>query len=256
MIFAEYILTHKFLPIMKKNFLIAAFLIVAVIQLNAQNNQKRIPLIGDDAPSFKAKTTLGNINFPKDYGTSWKIIFSHPKDFTPVCSSELLELAQQQTDYDKLGVKILVLSTDLLSQHNDWVRALEEIKYKDRSPVKIKFPLIDDSDYAISHKYGMIHPSVNIAENIRAVFIIDPNNKIRSINFYPMEIGRNTDEIKRTILALQTVDANKNHNAPANWKPGEPLLVSVLTDAERNSVNTPGSDIIQLSWFMNFRLVK
>jgi peroxiredoxin 2/4 len=239
---------------MKKNFLIAALLIVAVIQLNAQKNQ--IPLIGDEAPSFKAKTTLGNINFPKDYGNSWKIIFSHPKDFTPVCSSELLELAQQQTDYEKLGVKILVLSTDLLSQHNDWISALEEIKYKDRSPLKIKFPLIDDSDYAISRKYGMIHPSVNIAENIRAVFIIDPNNKIRSINFYPMEIGRNMDEIKRSVIALQTVDSNKNLVAPANWQPGDHMLIPVLTDAERNSVNTPGSDIFQLAWFMNFRLVK
>lgn len=239
---------------MKKNFLIAALLIGAVIQLNAQKNQ--IPLIGDEAPSFKAKTTLGNINFPKDYGNSWKILFSHPKDFTPVCSSELLELAQQQTDYEKLGVKILVLSTDLLSQHNDWISALDEIKYKDRSPVKIKFPLIDDSDYAISKKYGMIHPSINIAENIRAVFIIDPNNKIRSINFYPMEIGRNMDEIKRSVIALQTVDSNKNLVAPANWQPGDHMLIPVLTDAERNSVNTPGSDIHQLSWFMNFRLVK
>ena len=240
---------------MKKRSLLTAFLMIIVIQMNSQDNQHfRIPLLGEEAPSFRARTTMGLLNFPQDFGKNWKIIFSHPKDFTPVCSSELLELAQQQDDYEQLGVKLLVLSTDILSQHQDWVKALEEITYKDRSPVKIKFPLVDDSDYGVSNRYGLIHPTVNIAENIRGVFIIDPQNKIRSINFYPMEIGRNMDEIKRTIIALQTVDAHKRYVAPANWNPGDNLIVPVLTESESKNLGSPKSDIKQVSWFLNFRV--
>lgn len=242
---------------MSKKILLLGFLIISMIQMNAQDNKNiRIPLIGDDAPSFRVQSTKGEIVFPRDFGRNWKIIFSHPKDFTPVCSSELLELAHQQQAYKDLGVEIIVLSTDVLSQHQDWVKALEEINYKDRGTVKIKFPLIDDSEYLISNKYGLIHPSVNIAENIRGVFIIDPNNKIRSINFYPMEIGRNMEEIKRTVIALQTVDANDNVATPANWTPGEYLMVPVLTENEKKQLGKPESYIHQVTWFMNFRKVK
>ncbi|OFY58700.1 MAG: peroxiredoxin, partial [Bacteroidetes bacterium RBG_13_46_8] len=189
----------------------------------------RIPLIGDKAPSFTGQSTLGEITFPDNFGKSWKILFAHPKDYTPVCSSELLELAYQQEEYEKLGVKIVVLSTDVLSMHTSWVKALEEIKYKDREPVKIKFPLVADDKLMISNKYGMIHPSASISENIRGVFIIDPNNNIRAINFYPMQVGRNMDEIKRTVIALQTIDASENLFAPANWNPGDKLMIPALS---------------------------
>ncbi len=242
---------------MKKQFFILALVISASIEMIAQSNKNvTIPLIGDDAPSFTGISTYGKIDFPKDFGRNWKIIFAHPKDFTPVCSSELLELAQQQADYKSLGVQIIVISTDIISQHNDWVKSLNEIKYKDRQPVRIEFPLVADSTHVISNKYGMIHSSASIALNIRAVFIIDPSNKIRSINFYPMQVGRNMDEIKRVVVALQTIDAQKNVSTPANWKPGDSMLVPVLTQSERENIGKPNSDINQVAWFMNFRLNK
>jgi peroxiredoxin (alkyl hydroperoxide reductase subunit C) len=112
---------------------------------------------------------------------------------------------------------------------------------------------VDDSKFTGSNKYGMIHPDINIAENIRAVFIIDPKNKIRSINFYPMEIGRNLDEIKRSIIALQTVDKHKNIATPANWKPGDDVLVPVITQEQKKNIGTPDSQFEQVAWFMTFK---
>jgi peroxiredoxin 2/4 len=239
---------------MKNKIAFIFLLMISVLQLNAQDNKPvRIPLIGDKAPYFTAQSTQGKITFPDDFGKSWKILFAHPKDFTPVCSSELLELAYQQEDYAKLGVKIIVVSTDILNQHLAWVKSLEEIKYKDREPVKINFPLVADDSLKIANKYGMIHPSASLSENVRGVFIIDPQNRIRSISFYPMQVGRNLDEIKRTIIALQTVDANQKLVAPANWKPGDELMVRVLTQTEKDNLGKPESDINQVAWFMNFK---
>jgi peroxiredoxin (alkyl hydroperoxide reductase subunit C) len=239
---------------MKKNFLIFVLLLIPMIQMNSQDVKiGRIPLIGDEAPSFTGKSTNGDITFPDDFGNKWKILFSHPKDFTPVCSSELLELAQQQEEYEKLGIKIIVVSSDVLTLHQSWAKALEEVRYKDREPVKIKFPLVADDKLVISNKYGMIHPSVSNSEDVRGVYIIDPKNKIRSINFYPMQVGRNLEEIKRTVIALQTVDANKNVAAPANWNPGDKLMIPLLTQSEKESAGKPGSNIEQVAWFMNFR---
>jgi peroxiredoxin 2/4 len=241
---------------MKKKLVIIGTFLIFLAQIHAQERNNRIPLIGEKAPSFTAQSTLGKINFPKDFGSDWKIIFAHPKDFTPVCSSEILELALQQEEYKKLGVRLIVLSTDIISQHKDWIAALEEIKYKGREPVKIKFPLVDDSRYLISNKYGLIHSSTSISENIRAVYIIDPENKVRSISFYPIELGRNMDEIKRTVVALQTIDKNNNHiSTPANWNPGDKVMVPVLTEEEQRKLGTSESKIQQLTWFMNYRSV-
>ncbi len=239
---------------MKKTLLTSIMVfILGFLLLNAQTKVVTIPLLGSKAPSFKAESTLGKIKFPDDFGKSWKILLSHPKDFTPVCSSEILELSHQQSDYEKLNVKVIVLSVDHVDQHKAWVDALNEVTYKDRAPVKIDFPIIDDSDYKISNKYGMIHPEVSAAENIRAVFIIDPDNFIRSINFYPMQVGRNMAEIKRTIVALQTIDEHKSDVAPANWQPGEELMVPYLTVEEKKEIGNPDSKIEQVTWFMNFR---
>jgi len=239
---------------MKTKVVVLVMLFMAVIQVQSQEKKiVRIPLLGEVAPSFKAQSTNGQIAFPEDFGIKWKILFAHPKDFTPVCSSELLELSQQQEDYKNLNAQIVVLSTDIISQHNDWVKALEEIKYKDREPVKIKFPLVADDNLIISNQYGMIDPTASIAQNIRAVFIIDPKNKIRSITFYPKEVGRNMEEIKRNLVALQTVDAQKNLMTPANWVPGDNLMVPVISQAERERIGNADSDIQQVAWFMNFR---
>lgn len=238
---------------MKKQLLIIAIFFIPMLQILAQVNENvRIPLLGEQAPSFIAQSTNGKVVFPKDFGRDWKILFAHPKDFTPVCSSELLELARQQEDYKELGIQIIVLSTDILSQHNDWKKNLENISYNGEDPVKISFPLVDDSQYLISNRYGLIHPSVNIAENVRAVFIIDPDNKIRSISFYPIEVGRNMEEIKRTVIALQTTDKDNRIATPANWKPGDNVMVSFLTENEEKKLGTKESKIQQVSWFMNY----
>ena len=169
----------------------------------------RIPLIGESAPSFTAESTNGSINFPADYGRKWKILFSHPQDFTPVCSSEILELAYLQEKFDSLGVKIAIVSTDPLSMHDQWKKALEDLNINNRGKVKIKFPIIDDEHIVVSKAYGMIHPETNSTRSVRGVFIIDPDNIIQAIYFYPMNVGRNTDEILRMISALETTRSNK-----------------------------------------------
>lgn len=189
----------------------------------AQSSSK-IPLIGSKAPSFNANSTQGKLNFPVDYGKSWKILFSHPQDFTPVCSSELLELARLQSEFDKLGVKIAIISTDNVDQHNLWVAHLEEIDYRGHGKQTINFPVIDDSNKTASNLYGMLHDPVSSNKDVRGVFIIDPENVVRSINFYPMQVGRNMAEVVRLVEALQTVDQSKVLT-PVNWEPGEDVMV-------------------------------
>lgn len=240
---------------MNKKIIISIVLFFTVIQLWSQENYtSRIPLIGEDAPSFTAESTNGQITFPDNFGSKWKILFSHPADFTPVCSSELLELAQMQNEFDKLGVKIAVISTDTLYKHISWKKSLETLKYKDRDPVKIDFPLIDDKSCYASKKYGMLHSPTSTVKDVRGVFIIDPRNKVRAIYFYPMEIGRNMEEIRRTIVALQTADSHKVLT-PANWKPGDDVLMSYVKspkDAE-NLASGNNNDIYWVSWYMLFK---
>jgi len=192
-------------------------------------SQNKIPLIGAEAPSFKANTTNGKINFPEDFGDSWKILFSHPKDFTPVCTSEILQLALMQKDFDALDVKFAVLSTDDLSQHQLWKQSIEKVIKDNYEATTIKFPFIEDPKAVISRKYGMIHDMISTTEDVRGVFIIGPENKIRSINFYPMEIGRNLHEIKRTVIALQITDEYKVLT-PVNWDYGDDVLVPYRPD--------------------------
>jgi len=199
-----------------------------------------IPLIGDVAPSFTAESTTGVLNFPADYGRKWKIIFSHPRDFTPVCSSEILTLASMQQEFEKLNVKLVIVSTDTLQKHFMWKKALEEIAYKNNAPVKINFPLVDDNRLAISKMYGMLHMPVSTTKDVRGVFIIDPQNKIEAIYFYPMNIGRNMEEIKRTVIALQTAGTGKDHLlTPANWQLGDDLLVPQYPYTEKELEANP-----------------
>lgn len=239
---------------MKKTLLIAVLSVFTLA--HALPEEPTVPQIGVKAPAFTAQSTNGKIKFPSDFGNSWKIIFSHPKDFTPVCSSEILELAYQQDDFEKLGAKLIVVSTDILEQHNSWKAALEEISFKDRDPVEIKFPIVDDNSLEVSKKYGMIHSKVNLAENIRGVYFINPENVVRAVYFYPNEVGRNIEELKRTLMALQ-----KNYNdhsivTPVNWQPGDDVVVPVLSTKEKENLNSPDSDYYQLTWFMTYRKEK
>ena len=203
-------------------------------------SQGTIPMLGVTAPSFIAESTNGKINFPKDFGNSWKILFSHPKDLTPVCTSEILGLAKMQDDFNKLNVKIAVLSVDDLSSHFAWKKLMEDILYAEKKDsVKIKFPIIADNNVKVSNAYGMLHPWENQTMDVRGVFIIDPNNIIRSISFYPLTVGRNLDEIKRIIIALQTTE-KEEVMTPANWKPGDDVLMKHIPYTESDLIKNPG----------------
>lgn len=202
------------------------------------SQSSRIPLIGSKAPSFTAESTNGSLTFPDDFGRKWKILFSHPQDFTPVCSSELLELAFMQKEFKKLGAEIAVVSTDNVSQHKLWKAQLEEIDYKNRGPQKIEFPLFDDSKKLVSKEYGMLHEPTSTNKDIRGVFIIDPNNVIRSVNFYPMQVGRNMKEIERILIAMQTAD-NEMVCTPANWNPGEDVIVPHYPYTDKELADNP-----------------
>lgn len=204
--------------------LFATFILVSFLMGNATAQDNKIPLIGSKAPSFTAETTKGEITFPEDFGDNWKILFSHPQDFTPVCTSELLELAYMHDEFENLGIKVAVISTDEVKIHNLWEAHIEELDYKNRGPQEINFPIIDDHEAIASKTYGMLHEPTSTNRDIRGVFIIDSNNTIRSVNFYPMEVGRNIHEILRVIMALQTTDEQKVFT-PANWNDGEDVLI-------------------------------
>lgn len=220
---------------MKKNvfFVLAIFLVTTVF---AEGN--KIPLIGSKAPEFSSNSTNGKISFPSDFGKSWKILFSHPADFTPVCSTELLELAFLQPKFEKLGVKVAVISTDDIQMHKMWKAQLEELDYKGRGQQSIKFPFFEDTNGNASKLYGMLHEPVSTNRDIRGVFIIDPENVVRSINFYPMQIGRNMEEIVRIVEALQTAD--KSHVlTPANWNEGDDVMVPHFPYTEEQLAENP-----------------
>jgi peroxiredoxin (alkyl hydroperoxide reductase subunit C) len=237
---------------MKKIFLFAAAAILFSGLARAQADEEenfKIPLIGERAPSFSAKTTNGDMVFPDDFGSRWKILFSHPQDFTPVCSSELLELALHQKEFDRLGVKLAVISTSPMENHELWKKALEEVSYKGQPATKIKFPLIDDDNRLISRQYGMIHPSISGTKSVRGVFIIDPDNIIQAIYFYPMNVGRSTTELLRSVQALQI--ANDVHLTPSDWQVGDDVMVAVPPVTDQRTENVPDG-FYKLAWFMWF----
>ncbi len=184
-----------------------------------------LPRIGDPAPPFEATTTQGKIRL-EDFKGSWLILFSHPGDFTPVCTTEFMAFAEIQPELSKRGVELLGLSVDGLASHIAWARNIEE-----KTGIKIPFPIIADLDRSVSTAYGMIHPGQSKTETVRCVFIIDPNQIIRVILYYPLSLGRNTDEILRIIDALQTAD-KYSVATPANWRPGEMVIVPAPTTQE------------------------
>jgi peroxiredoxin 2/4 len=239
---------------MKKVILIVSMLCWLAINPGIAQSQERntIPFIGETAPSFTAESTNGTIHFPSDYGRSWKILFSHPRDFTPVCSTEILELAYAEKEFEKLGAKLVVLSTDQLDTHYSWKAALEQVDYQGRGLVKIGFPLVEDSSYVISELYGMTHPEAKRGANIRGVYFIDRNDRVRAINFYPAEVGRNTAELLRTLIALQKTDDDFNVVTPANWTPGKPVMVAHPNMLMEENLAQSNSIYFRYTWFMTF----
>jgi peroxiredoxin 2/4 len=189
------------------------------------NNQIAMPRIGDAAPSFKAVTTQGEINFPQDYSGSWVILFSHPADFTPVCTSEFMTFASMEDKFAKANCKLVGLSVDGLYSHIAWLRTIKEkIEYKGMKNVEVMFPLIEDITMEVAKKYGMMMPGESNTKAVRAVFVIDPKGIVRTVLYYPLSLGRNFDEIYRIIIALQTADAF-SIATPADWQPGDDVIV-------------------------------
>lgn len=184
-----------------------------------------MPRIGEKAPSFKAITTQGEINFPADYKGKWVIFFSHPADFTPVCTSEFMTFATLEEKFGKVNTKLVGLSVDGLYSHIAWLRAIKEkIEFRDMKNVEVKFPLIEDITMEVAQKYGMIMPGESNTKAVRAVFVIDPNGMIRTIIYYPLSLGRNFDELYRVVVALQTAD-QFSIATPADWQPGDDVIV-------------------------------
>jgi peroxiredoxin 2/4 len=216
------------------------------------DRNSRIPLIGEIAPSFTAESTNGTINFPDDFGTKWKILFSHPADYTPVCSTEILQLAKMQDEFDKLGIKLIVVSTDQLETHLQWKKSMEALKINNEEPVKINFPLVDDDSRVIAKEYGMIHPSSSNTRDVRGVFIIDPQNIIQAIYFYPSNVGRSTDELLRTVIALKTA-ASDNVLLPVNWKAGDDVLVRVPPKTDETGKPIVPDGYYNPVWYLWFK---
>jgi len=184
-----------------------------------------MPRIGEKAPAFKAVTTQGEINFPEQYAGSWVILFSHPADFTPVCTSEFMTFASLEDKFAKANCRLVGLSVDGLYSHIAWLRTIKDkIEYKGMKNVEVKFPLIEDITMEVAKKYGMMMPGESNTKAVRAVFVIDPKGTIRTIIYYPLSLGRNFDELYRVVLALQTADAF-SVATPADWRPGDDVIV-------------------------------
>lgn len=240
-----------------KTSILTCLCLAAFTLVSAQTTtQTCIPLIGDNAPKFTAQSTEGEIKFPENYFGKWKILLSHPADFTPVCSSEMIELAKLSKDFAELNTQLIVISTDGINSHMEWIRAMEDIKFEDGSSVKIDFPIISDVGLEVSKKYGMIQPNFSSTKDIRAVFFIDPEDKIRALFYYPATTGRNYWEIKRTLIAMQTADKNYVLT-PANWNPGDDAMIpNPATKAESEKMlekDKKDENIYSRSWFMWYK---
>lgn len=210
-----------------------------------------MPRIGEAAPAFEAQTTQGPINFPADFKGKWIILFSHPSDFTPVCTSEFVLFGSMAGEFEALNCSLVGLSVDGLFSHIAWLRTIRErIEYRGMKNVEVRFPLIVDLTMQVASLYGMIHPQENNTSAVRAVFFIDPHGMIRTIMYYPQALGRNFDEIKRVLIGLQTID-NFGVSLPADWRPGDEVIVPAggSYDAVEQHVNNPQKGERCYDWF-------
>jgi peroxiredoxin 2/4 len=216
-----------------------------------ENQVIAMPRIGDAAPAFTAVTTQGNINFPADYKGKWVILFSHPADFTPVCTSEFMTFASMQDEFKSLNCELVGLSVDGLFSHIAWLRTIKEkIEYKGMKNVEVTFPLIEDITMEVAKKYGMIQPGESNTKAVRAVFFIDPKGIIRAIIYYPLSLGRNFDELKRALIAMQTAD-KFSIATPADWRPGDDVIVPPAGSCgvAKDRMESKDPDVKCYDWF-------
>jgi len=212
----------------------------------------RLPLIGEKAPEFKAETTQGTVNFPKDYEGKWVIFFSHPADFTPVCTTEFMTFATMAEEFKALNAELLGLSIDSTFSHIAWLRTIKEkIVYKGMKDLDVNFPVISDLTMEVSRKFGMLHPSASTTQAVRAVFIIDPTAMVRAMLYYPLSNGRNMQEIKRLLIAMQHSDEHEVAT-PANWQLGDDVIIPPpgSCGSAKERVEAAGKDYECLDWFL------
>nr|WP_024996060.1 peroxiredoxin [Bacteroides graminisolvens] len=210
-----------------------------------------MPRIGEQAPSFEAVTTQGKINFPVDYRGKWVILFSHPADFTPVCTTEFMTFGKMAAEYEALNCQLVGLSIDGLYSHIAWLRTIKDkIDYKGMKDIEIKFPLIEDVSMHVAKLYGMVQPGESETQAVRAVFFIDPKGIIRTILYYPLSLGRNFDEIKRVLMGLQTAD-NFGVALPADWRPGDDVIVPTAGSCgvAKERMDNKTGELICYDWF-------
>lgn len=210
---------------------------------NCNNSEHRLPLIGDVAPEFTASTTNGKITFPDDFAGHWIVFFSHPADFTPVCTTEFVAFQNNLKEFEKINTVLLGLSIGGLSSHLAWFDAISKMP----NGTTITFPLIDDLNMKIAKLYGMLQPGVSDTHAVRAVFIIDPNGIVRTVLYYPAVLGRNMSEIWRILVGLQTADAF-GVAIPANWTPGDDVMKPAPANADAMREKDPKNP-----WFMNYK---
>lgn len=187
--------------------------------MSTQNTTPVVLRLGDEAPNFTAETTSGTITFHEWLGNSWGVLFSHPADYTPVCTTELGVVAKYKAEFDKRNVKVIALSVDPLDKHHDWINDINETQQ-----TTVNYPLIADPDKQIAILYGMIHPNASENATVRSVFVIGPDKKIKLSLTYPASTGRNFEELLRVIDSLQ-LTANYGVATPANWKYGEDVVI-------------------------------
>ncbi|HNX82432.1 MAG TPA: peroxiredoxin [Candidatus Omnitrophota bacterium] len=218
-----------------------------------------MPLIGEQAPAFEADTTQGKIKFPEDYKGKWVILFSHPADFTPVCTTEFMTFATMEKEFEALNCKLIGLSIDSHYSHIAWLRTIKEkIEFKGMKNVEVKFPVIADVKMDVANKYGMVQSAASDISPVRAVFFMDPEAKVRAIIFYPASLGRNFQEIKRALIAIQTADTHKIAT-PADWQPGDDVIVpppGSCGAAKERVDNAQKEGIKCLDWFLCLKPLK
>lgn len=217
----------------------------------------RLPLIGEVAPSFEAETTQGRIKFPENYKGKWVILFSHPADFTPVCTTEFMTFASMQGEFRDLNCELVGLSIDSTFSHIAWLRTIKEkVQFRDMKNVEVMFPVISDLTMDVSRAYGMLQPSASTTQAVRAVFFIDPESKVRALLYYPLSNGRNFQEIKRLLTAMQMSDKHKVAT-PADWQPGEEVIVPPpgSCGAAKERVASTDPSIRCVDWFLCFKKI-
>lgn len=216
-----------------------------------------MPLIGDKAPAFHAVTTQGEIDFPKDYEGKWVILFSHPADFTPVCTTEFMTFGSMMQEFKDINCELVGLSVDSLYSHIAWLRKIQELEWKDKKHIEVKFPLIEDIRMEIAKQYGMIQPNQSNTQAVRAVFVIDPKGIIRTILYYPLSTGRNFAEIKRIVIALQKAD-KESCATPADWQPGDDVIIPTAGSCgvAKQRMEDKSDDKYCLDWFLCFKREK